>query len=129
MKNWFIYSIFFLSINVFGIKAEKNSAHGYETIFKENEFQTGGFVGSSVKVSQIGNGVMTLLGARAGVVINDLFTVGAGGYGMLAHSNAQVGHKEETMRLGYGGPSLGFKLFYHKLFHADFFSVNNVISS
>lgn len=93
-----------------------------ETMFSEKEFRTGGFIGPVVKVSQIGNGIGTLFGGRGAIVINELFTIGGAGFGMLAHSDAQVGHKHETIRFGYGGPSLGFKLYQHKLFHADFSS-------
>lgn len=121
MKKISIYLIIlFASV----LHSENRPAGHKETrsIFSDQELHTGGFSGPVVKISQIGNGVMTLLGGRGAMLINDVFSIGGAGYGMLAHSNARVGHKEESMRFGYGGPSLGFKLFYQSLFHADFFT-------
>lgn len=94
-----------------------------ESLFSSDKFAFGGLGGPILKVSQLGNGVITTIGGRGLFTIDRLISIGAGGYGTVAQSQLALSGQEEIVKFGYGGPGIGFKLFAHKLIHIDFFNL------
>lgn len=81
-----------------------------ETLFGSSEFTSGGYGGPELKLTSIDKGEFGLLvGGRGGWIINSVFSVGGGGYGLVT-SHEVEGYrvsepriKEVYLRAGWGG--------------------------
>jgi hypothetical protein len=93
------------------------------SLFSTQEVKIGGFGSPILKMSQLGNGVTTLVGARGAMIINRFFTFGAAGYGLVAQTKLSVANRTEQVGFGYGGPGVGLKLFADKIIHVDIFNL------
>jgi hypothetical protein len=125
MKN--IFLLFTMLISLSSVAEDSKPAteskpqrEPTQSMFKSGSIELGGGGGPVVRVMQLGNGVATFMGGRGMMIVNHMLTFGGGGYGLIATSDLKIGDKKEKkISFGYGGPSLGLKLFSNHLFHVD----------
>lgn len=101
-----------------------STAMGIRTIAKEKDDETlvtgkttfGGFFGPVVKISELNDEFATLVGGRAGLIINHAFVIGGAGYG-LANEIDVYSPRHELLDFGYGGLFLGYVNHSRRLVH------------
>ncbi|MEO6098150.1 MAG: hypothetical protein ABIW76_21790 [Fibrobacteria bacterium] len=87
-----------------------------ETLLKSGELKSGGFGGPVVKISQVNGEAGVLVGGRGGWLINSVFSIGGGGYGLVNDIHAD---HPDSMRidLGVGGLILEAVFMPQRLVH------------
>ena len=118
--------IFFVLMSVFVYRIK---AQDYESIDngqiktllgKHNKLR--GFGSVDLKVSQWNEQTSLLVGGHGGIILNDKFTIGLGGYGITTRSKFTGLNDQENLYLGggYGGLILGYSIFAKEIFHLNF---------
>lgn len=81
-----------------------------------------GFGSVDLKVSQWNDETALLVGGHGGIILNNQFTIGLGGYGITTRSKFTGLNGQENIYLGggYGGLILGYSLFSREIFHVNF---------
>ena len=103
-----------------------------ETLFGSDGFTNGGFGAFEMKPGAIGGSKVGLfLGGRGGWIINHVFSIGGGGYGLVTKPELHkftVGNVDTTLSLqmGYGGLVFEYTYNPQKAFH---FTVNTLIGA
>lgn len=115
------YMFLFVALLSFGSVASDDNSP--KTLFENSNWKFGGFGGPVVKISQLGNGIGTMIGGRGMAIMNNVLTVGGAGYGMVGGSRATVGSNSAQVCMGYGGPGIGVKLFADEIVHVDMFNL------
>lgn len=96
-----------------------------ETLFDSDEITFGGYGGPEVRFTEFNNDFGVLVGARGGLIVNSVFTVGLAGYGLVT-SHVVDGYQgvpykgldsNAYLRIGYGGLHLGVIVEPNKLIH------------
>ena len=99
----------------------------------DNEIRTGGYGAFEIKLSQLNSefGAL-LLGGRGGVIINNVFSIGAAGYGLVPTKKINcpiIGHENEKNNFwtgGYGGLFFEYINSSNSLVH---FTINTLIGA
>jgi len=107
---------------------------GIQTLFSGNkDIRVGSYAGIEIKGSQLDGGFNGLfMGGRGGMTLNNVFTIGGAGYGMIPTKKLDcpiVGHENEKNNYltgGYGGLFLEFISSPNKLVH---FTANTLIGA
>ena len=106
--------------------AQEESEDGMKTLIKKNT-KFGGFMGVTVKLSDVHDSNTILVGGTMGALFNDNFMFGFGGYGISSSSRFDgkrfaTSPTTEPMYLygGYGGLILGYKLMPNEIIHVSF---------
>ena len=81
-----------------------------------------GFGSVDLKVSQWNKQTALLVGGHGGVILNNKFTIGLGGYGITTRAKFKSLDNQENLYLsgGYGGLLLGYSIFSKEIFHLNF---------
>ena len=115
---------FFLILFLFSssIKAQE------ETLVGNGDITHGGFGGPVIKYTQIKNEPAVLLGGRGGWIINHVFVIGGGGYGLVnqVKANYLINTFQPFINFGYGGLELEYIIQSDRLVH---FSVYTLIGA
>ena len=96
-----------------------------KTIFnKENLKFTGGYIAPEIKVSNVNEDASLFLGAKIAFTMNEKFSIGLAGYGLVNNSNFDINpvYAPTTTQLsrismGYGGLAMEYALFTNKKIH------------
>ncbi|MBX3043330.1 MAG: outer membrane beta-barrel protein [Candidatus Kapabacteria bacterium] len=99
-----------------------------ETLFGNGDIEFGGYGGPEVKFTNFNNDFGVLVGGRAGIIVNSVFTVGVGGYGLVTSHPVddyyvspniwdRTSDTNAYLRMGYGGLHLGFIVEPNKIVH------------
>jgi hypothetical protein len=80
----------------------------------------GGFGGPEVKFTQISDEFGVLVGGKGGWIVNHIFSIGAGGYGLVTQSPLVINNEERYLNFGYGGLILEYVHDWDKLLHYTF---------
>jgi hypothetical protein len=93
-----------------------SAAVSEETLLKSGELRSGGFGGPVLKFSPVNDEFGVLVGGRGGWLINSVFSIGGGGYGL---ANAVRADQPDSQRidLGVGGLILEAVLWPDRLVH------------
>jgi hypothetical protein len=86
------------------------------TLF-ENGIYFSGYGAPVIKFTQFGSTYGLLVGGRGGVLINDRFMIGGGGYGFTRNMKETINSEEKELNIGYGGMMLEYHFFPKKLVH------------
>jgi hypothetical protein len=99
----------------------------HETLFGFEDIRIGGYGGPEVKFTNINNDFGVMIGGRAGILVNSVFTLGIAGYGLVTSHpvdnyivNPNPWSPTDSnvyLRTGYGGVHLGFIIEPNKLVH------------
>ncbi|KPK81198.1 MAG: hypothetical protein AMS25_07250 [Gemmatimonas sp. SM23_52] len=82
-----------------------SSAAAQERTLLGRGFHSGGFGGPVVKFSEVDGDFAVFVGARGGWIINHMFVLGAGGYGLV--NEIDIGFPgPRDIEFGYGGVEL-----------------------
>lgn len=113
-------------------ETEKKKDNPPVTLFGTGDLSLSGYGAPVYKMTKIGNKVGHLAGGRGGLIINDSFVVGGGGYG-LANPNKRdkISGKDYTgeypnLNMGYGGMLYEYHFAPKSLIH---FSVGTLIGA
>ncbi|MDN5214529.1 hypothetical protein QQ020_20790 [Fulvivirgaceae bacterium BMA12] len=81
-----------------------------------------GFGSVDLKVSQWNKQTTLLVGGHGGVILNNQFTLGLGGYGITTRSKFKSSDNQDNLYLGggYGGLLIGYSIFAREIFHVHF---------
>ena len=102
-----------------------------ETIFGSDEFTNGGFGAFEMKPGSINGKAGLFLGGRGGWIINHVFSIGGGGFGLV--SKPEIGRfsdggADTTLSLNFGYGGLIFE-YTNNSFKAIHFTVNTLIGA
>jgi len=75
--------------------------------------RSGGFGAPVVKFSQVNDKFAVLVGGRGGWIVNDVFVIGGGGYGLTNQHHLSF----DALDMGYGGLDLEYVNRPHELVH------------
>jgi hypothetical protein len=90
-------------------ETEKKKDNPPVTLFGTGDLSLSGYGAPVYMMTKIGNKIAHLAGGRGGLIINDCFVVGGGGYGLAAPDNREkISGKDYTgeypeINMGYGG--------------------------
>ena len=118
--------LFFVSLSFFvcQIKAQdyENVDNGQVKTLLGNHTKLRGFGSVDLKVGQWNDESTLLVGGHGGIILNDKFTIGLGGYGITTRSKFTGLNGQNDLYLGggYGGLILGYSLFAKEIFHLNF---------
>lgn len=125
--NAIIIVIISLNCSLYGQQDEPN------TLFSKRDISFGGYGAFEIKGSQLNNGFGAFLGGRGGVIINNMFSIGGAGYGLMPTMKVNCPipeHKHGTSNnyliAGYGGLFLEYINSSNSLLH---FTVNTLIAA
>lgn len=80
-----------------------------EETLVDGEVESGGFGGPVLKISRIKDEMAIFVGGRGGWIINHVFVLGGGGYGLVNDMKVrQVGDTSYFLMMGYGGLELEY---------------------
>ncbi|MFA6570316.1 MAG: hypothetical protein WCT77_03690 [Bacteroidota bacterium] len=144
MKKLLVLFMFvFLSFPIFA-QDDNNKQNGkensqkIETLFGNDEFHSGGYGGPEIKFSPFKNAgkqkLGILVGGRGGWIVNSVFSIGGGGYGLVTSpevyrkTSPLLGGRDSVyyLRMGYGGMFFEYINSSSSLFH---FTVNCLIGA
>lgn len=94
-----------------------------EEMLIDDEFESGGFGGPVIKITQMNKENAVLVGGRGGWLINHTFLIGGGGYGLVTDVAAKVAdtvNHLNKIELGYGGLEFEYIASSNKLIHLSF---------
>ena len=120
------YIIFFTSLVMW---AGQTVAQEFESTDKNqvktllgSQVKVRGFGSVDLKVSQWNKQTALLVGGHGGVILNNQFTLGLGGYGITTRSKFKSLDNQENLYLGggYGGLLIGYSIFAREIFHVHF---------
>lgn len=87
-------------------------------------FFTHTFGGPALKYTRLNEQDTYLVGARGGLVFDDVFTVGFGGYGLMNDIEINAAQPDTNlMNFGYGGLVAEFIIMPEKLIHAQVYTL------
>ena len=118
--------IFFVLTSVFAyqIKAQNYESmdNGQVKTLLGKHNKLGVFGSVDLKVSQWNDQTTLLVGGHGGIILNDKFTIGLGGYGITTRSKFTGINNQPNLYLcgGYGGFVLGFSVSAREIFHLNF---------
>lgn len=115
MKGIVLVSVLFLgAVSVFAQE---------ETLI-EKELTYGGFGAPVVRFTEVRDELGIMVGGRGGVVVNHLFSIGGGGYGLANGVDAGVSVPDTLeLEMGYGGLELEWIGFSDRLVHLTFYTL------
>jgi hypothetical protein len=92
-----------------------------ETLFS-GTVTHGGFGAPEIKFTQIGDNFGVLVGGKGGWIINHIFVIGGGGYGLVNNipTNNIINNERMNLNFGYGGLILEYIQDWDKLLHYSF---------
>ncbi len=98
------------------------SAFAQEETLIEGDVESGGFGGPVVKFTSMNGEAGILVGGRGGWIINHVFILGGGGYGLANNVNAKVlgPNGERYLNFGYGGVELEYVSRPARLLHLSY---------
>lgn len=107
----------------------QSEANKMETLFDGQEFKSGGYGALEMKGVQLNGEWGFMLGGRGGWIINSMFSIGGGGYGLTSTHRTTYKEPSDTgkdtyLRLGYGGVFLEYTNSSSSLAH---FTANTLI--
>jgi hypothetical protein len=103
-----------------------------QTLFGDEELRSGGYGGIELRATNANEEIGVLVGGRGGWIINSMFSIGGGGYGLVSnHAIDNYFSKDDPnygksvyFRAGYGGVFLEYINSSNDLIH---FTVNALI--
>ncbi len=87
------------------------------TLLNWGETHFSGYGGPALKVTALGNTITPLMGGKGGLIINDSFVIGGGGFGAVRDFKKNINSQLQNVQFGYGGLLLEYHLFPKQLFH------------
>lgn len=96
---------------------KKSTREVPETLFNMSDSTFSGYGAPVVRFTNIGGDFAVLAGGRGGLIINESFVIGAGGYGLAYPRDRKVtvAGAEEKLYLGYGGGMIEYYFMPKKL--------------
>lgn len=93
-------------------------AFAQEQVLIGDDFESGGFGGPAIKITQVNKENAVFVGARGGWIINHTFVLGGAGYGLVTRVNANTTDSlHKYIDLGYGGVDLEYVTLSDNLVH------------
>lgn len=103
----------------FLILSALGAARGEETLLPSGELRSGGFGGPVIKFGPVNDQAAVLVGGRGGWLINSVFSIGGGGYGVA--NRVTTDHPDSLrMDMGYGGFIMEAVFLPNRLVHGTF---------
>lgn len=102
-----------------------------ETIFGNDEFSNGGFGAFEMKPGSVKGKAGLFLGGRGGWIINHVFSIGGGGYGLVSKPEIgkfTAGGLDTTLSINFGYGGLIFE-YTNNSFKAFHFTVNTLVGA
>jgi hypothetical protein len=98
----------------------------HKTLISSEDLTLGGYFSPVVKFSSIHDNLGVFVGGRGGLIINQTFAIGFGGYGLASYIEAldRGPYGERYMEMGYGGLDIEYIFNPNELVH---FSVSTLI--
>lgn len=119
MKKLFTLLLIALFVQT-GFAQEEVKDDDMKTVFnKENLKFTGGYIAPEIKVSNVHEDISMFIGGKLGFTMNEKFSVGLAGYGLVNNSNFYIDalNQDASIGFGYGGLNMEYTLFSNKVVH------------
>lgn len=124
MKKLFTLLLIALFVQT-GFAQEEVKDDDMKTVFnKENLKFTGGYIAPEIKVSNVHEDISMFIGGKLGFTMNEKFSVGLAGYGLVNNSNflreiapSSGTFSSTSIGFGYGGLNMEYTLFNNKVVH------------
>lgn len=137
MKDIFLLFLGIIFINPLFAQKNLNSEDDMQTIFGNGKFTSGGYGATELKYTRILNQDALMLGGRGGWIINQTFSIGGGGYGLITSHEVpdyidsnylaiSRSNRPYYLRVGWGGIFLQYTHSSNSLIH---FTVNSLIGA
>lgn len=105
-----LISVLILTFSVASFAQEVETLTGNETII-------GGFGGPAFQATSILGQTAIMTGGEGAMVINHIFGIGGGGYGIISNLELTDNSVNRELKFGYGGVKFYYIAAYDKLFH------------
>src|SRR5262245_51606860 len=102
-KKLYIFSAILIANFAIANEVVPNEELPPKSLFGNGKDWKKGFYGAPViKISRLGSGVGVAVGGRVAFIVNRTMTFGAGGYGLITHSDLVLSGNSSGLYMGYG---------------------------
>ncbi|MCL5991856.1 MAG: hypothetical protein M1419_07115, partial [Bacteroidetes bacterium] len=125
-----IRAIYIFPMSTMALEVKQDTDES-ETLFGNGEITHGGYGAVELKLTQLQGEMGLLIGGRGGWIINNSFSIGGGGYGLVTSqkiNNYPTYYDDSSayLRVGWGGLFVEYINSSNKLIH---FTVNTLIGA